>query len=224
MALLDLLKKNKDKGSDFRGTMRDMIRAEIEKFKSEVKQELQVLLKEALGEEGALTLKGERGFTPKAGIDFLTPSDMARLRSQARGSDGLAGAVGLSGRDGKDGRNGLDGVSVTAEEIKALLAPEIEEIKREIIRTRKGSKGGGGGVGDIQHESFSVNAGTTTVQTDFPIAGLGTAIYMASYQGQNLELTNHYTVGSDLRTITFHADVQSQMADNTTFAITYSRG
>lgn len=101
------------------------------------------------------------------------------------------------------------------------LEEELKSLSSRISNARQKS---GGGMGNVQHETFSISSGTTTVQTNHTIAGNGTAIVNFAYQNANLELTNHYTVGSDKRTITFDSDVQSQLQDNTIASITYIRG
>ena len=92
------------------------------------------------------------------------------------------------------------------------------------IKARSGGGSKGGGMGDVQHETFSISVGTTTIKTAHPIAGAGNAIMNFTYQNANLERTNHYTVGSDKRTITFDSEVQSQFENNKTVALTYIRG
>ncbi len=209
-----------------------IVKEEVGKFKTEIIQELKRMLEEKIGEDGITKIEGKRGFSPVLGQDFLTPKDMAKIRRDAQGK---------SGRNAKEvdvnfvisqvlsmipkPKAGKDGDSVTLEMLRELLKPELEEIKRQIVKSRKkGGGGSGGGMGLVVHETFTINAGTSSVETEFPISG-GTAIFTASYQGQNIELTNHYTVSAvNRKTITFHTDVQGQFKDDTVFYISYVRG
>jgi len=94
---------------------------------------------------------------------------------------------------------------------------------RQVSRASKTTKVGGGGLGNVQHERFTINAGTTTITTAYSIADAGNAIFKSAYQGGVLDKDVHFTVGSDYRTITFNTDVQTQFENNTIFSITYSR-
>ena len=117
---------------------------------------------------------------------------------------------------------------VEMEDVEGLLN-KLHVLRRNIaeLRGRKQSASGGqggGGMGNPQHEEFSINSGTTTITTAFPIAAQGTAIFPFDYQGQVLRLNNHYTVGPNRKTITFDAAVQAQLVNGTTVGITYIRG
>jgi len=165
---------------------------------------------------------------------------------QGKGKDGR------NGKDGRDGKE-LN-ASVVAEQVLKILPTNekpvtdiaralenlpdkdklsvaairglqqaIEQIKREVQR-KAGGGGGGGGMGNVQTQTFSISASTTTVTTDFPIGQSGNAIMNFVYDNANLERTNHYTVGSDRKTITFDSDVTAQFVDNSSAYITYVRG
>ncbi len=98
----------------------------------------------------------------------------------------------------------------------------FNELSSRISRVKAGIPGGG--MGDPQHQVFNISAGTTTVTTTHSIAAGGNAVMNFVYDNANLERTNHYTVGSDNKTITFNTDVQAQFENNTTASITYIRG
>lgn len=105
------------------------------------------------------------------------------------------------------------------------LEKKFELLKQTIQNIKRGSGGtGGGGMGNTQHETFAISAGTTSITTAYPIAGSGNAIFSFTYENARLEMTNHYTVGANRKTITFHADIQAQFINNTVAAITYARG
>ncbi len=168
------------------------------------------------GIQGVQGEKGDTGIQGDRGTDGLD------------GKEGVDGTDGVMGDEGKQGKTGGDGKTPTKKEVKQrlieLLEPEMARIKKEIrdafSKDKKG--GGGGGQGAVQHESFAISAGTTSVTLAFNVAGGGTAIYTASYEGQNIELTNHYTIISG-NVVSFNADVQAQFINDTIFAITYSR-
>lgn len=63
---------------------------------------------------------------------------------------------------------------------------DISGLEKEITAIKKMPRTivqGGGGMGNVQHESKSVSSATTTVSTDYKISGGGFAIW-AYYQGQ----------------------------------------
>jgi len=174
------------------------------------------------GEKGEM---GERGFEGPQG-------------ESVQGPPGTLGENGKDGRDGlpgRNGENGKDGAETFTDEMREKLKsfPIFSEVKRLITETaqtltrREAARGGGkggGGMGNPQHESFSISSATTSVTTKFPIAANGTAIFPFTYQGQVLILNVHYTVGTDKKTLTFVPAVQAQLNNNSTVAITYVRG
>ena len=84
--------------------------------------------------------------------------------------------------------------------IKGLI-PTIAELWKAIRASKKGGSGGGG-MGNVQHETKSVGSATTTITTTHNIAGGGFAIW-AYYQGQNIVRGTHYTVNGKTLTLTF---------------------
>ena len=105
------------------------------------------------------------------------------------------------------GIKGDKGDSVDKEEVVASILesvkPEILAIRKEIqrISTAKQSNGGGG-MGNIQHETKPLTAGTTSVNTSYAVAGGGYAIW-AYYQGQLVMRGTHYTVSGKTITLLF---------------------
>ena len=77
---------------------------------------------------------------------------------------------------------------------------------------------GGGGLGDVQHETKSVSSATTTIATTYEITGSGYAIW-AYYLGQLIMRGTHYTVASNNKTITLLFTPQ----DGTTIDVIYIR-
>lgn len=171
--------------------------------------------------------------------------------STLRGPKGEPGKPGRDGRDGKStqGKDGRDGSPDTPGDIvKKLesltgvqrldksaikgLEEQFREIMKELREARKqmkkeqggGGSGGGGGLGNVQHEVFSISAGTTGVTTAFPIAGGGNAIFKAAYEGQELDKDVHFTIGGNRKDITFDSGVQAQFQNGTKFSVTYIRG
>jgi len=66
------------------------------------------------------------------------------------------------------------------------------------------------------HEIFTVNSSTTSVQLSQGVSAEGTAIFVR-YQGQMLDLGEHYTVSGNR--VTFNNDIE--FVDGTTISITY---
>jgi len=151
------------------------------------------------------------------------------------GGRGLAGISGIDGKSGEAGKSGKDGSADNAKQIAKKLNTLEEAIDQSVIKgLEKLIKGlrsgireagrGGGGMGNVQHERFSINTSTTSVQTAFSIGGRGTAIFKSNYQGAGLDRGIHFTVGADFRTLSFVSDVQNLFRNNTILSITYIRG
>lgn len=107
--------------------------------------------------------------------------------------------------------------------VKELVSSYLEEIKPELARIREEVKkvasqkqSGGGGMGNLQHESKAVSSGTTSVNTTYTVAGGGYAIW-AYYQGQLIMRGVHYTVSGKTITLLFTPE------DNTTIDVIYHR-
>jgi hypothetical protein len=137
------------------------------------------------------------------------------------------GPQGIQGKPGKDGSpdtakqvvekvNKQGGVKITA--IDGLL-DKLDAIK-------KLSRGGksGGGMGDPQHESKSVGTSTTTINTNYPIAANGNAIYKVAYRNFIWHKGIHFNVGSNRKTITLTQEARNVLVDNSTIELTYTRG
>ncbi len=127
--------------------------------------------------------------------------------------DGRTPVKGVDYFDGKNGINGKDGSPDTPDQVvekvnkakKKITQSSIEGLDKTFavinrsIR-EKGGGSGGGGMGNVQHESKSLTSASTSVTTNYKIAGNGYAIW-AYYQGQLVVRGNHYTVASDLKTL-----------------------
>ena len=97
MSLKDRLKEKKAKKSNIESPLfgrkqlvEDTVKTEVGKLKKEIMTEMRSILKELVGKKGINTIKGERGHTPKVGIDFLTSKEMANLKGE-RGDKGFDG-------------------------------------------------------------------------------------------------------------------------------------
>ena len=97
-----------------------MIKEEVQKFEQEIVQELKRIMEEKIGKEGITTLKGERGYTPVPGIDFLTPEMMAQIKDDLRP---------VKGRDYFDGQPGLNGRSPSFKETQFVISRELSKKK-----------------------------------------------------------------------------------------------
>ena len=92
----------------------------------------------------------------------------------------------------------------------------IRGLKKEFAKASGPKQSGGGGMGNIQHETKAVSSATTTVATTYSIAGGGYAIW-AYYNGQLIMRGTHYTVSGKTLTLTFTPQ------DNTSIDIIYIR-
>lgn len=144
-----------------------------------------------------------------------------------------------SGEDGKDGSvitkkqlkekiNSISGgVEIAVIKGLATRLQTLEQMIRESNRIKRqhgGGSKGGGGMGNPQHETFTISAGTTAITTNYPIAAGGNAIFKSAYQGMALDKDVHFTVGANRKTITFDTGVAAQFENNTVFSLTYIRG
>lgn len=249
-------------------TIEAVVRQKFSEIEADVTEEIETLFNDFEDRANILvskTLKGDKGNTPKVGIDFEQPKN---------------GITPVKGKDYFDGKNYVlkeSDKSEIASKIKPQIVEKVIEhtvheipivrevalrdepkqiadklntlkqvVKQDVIiglenrlrtidiiaknalqKAREKSKsngGGGGGMGNVQHETKSVNFGTVSVTTTYPIANNGRAIFSFSYENATLELTNHYTVGTDRKTITFDDDIRNSFTDNTTVYISYARG
>lgn len=131
---------------------------------------------------------------------------------------------------GKQGKPGKDGSPDTPEQIADKLNTLEERVDMKVIKglktyfdnlnkklqSIKSSKGGGGGMGNVTHQTFSVGSTTTSSSLNSNVAANGNAIW-ARYQGQMLVKDTHYTVSGS--TITW----LETFNDNTFVDVTYIR-
>lgn len=158
----------------------DTVREEVGKLKNEITQELRRILEEKIGEEGLMTLQGERGHTPIRGVDYLTPKEMRLLKKELQGRSGKHGAPGLPGKDGiteviyRDGSP--DTPEQIAEKINSLqekidvksikgLVQLIQNLKRAIQEKKHGGDIGGGGDSVRYYDLSSLLDGSTKTFT-----------------------------------------------------------
>ncbi len=109
------------------------------------------------------------------------------------------------------------------------LRKEINKLEEKIDKAeekRKKTVPGGkpGGMGNPQHERFTVTTATSSITLVYKIAAQGEAIMAGRYQGQVLDKDIHYTVGGDYQTITFDSTMQAQFTDGDVVSFTYIRG
>lgn len=99
----------------------------------------------------------------------------------------------------------------------AKIKPEqVEGLKEAIRRVGAKQDGGGGGMGNWQHEVFSISSATTTVTLARNVAAGGSAI-LVRYQGQLLAHGVQYTISGKVITLAFTPD------DSTFLEVTYVR-
>lgn len=95
----------------------------------------------------------------------------------------------------------VEKINTLEEKIEQKTIKGLDTVLRSLYNSIREKKGGGGGMGNVQHESVSVSSATTTVSINSRIAGGGFAIW-AYYQGQLIVRGTHYTVGGDYKTLT----------------------
>lgn len=245
MALLDDLKNLKPKEltpKELRelliSTAKDIISQRFSELEEEMRNELDEKLEEAVDEITGKTFKGEKG---DKGETVVGPKgDKGDSVTGPIGPQGVSGMPGKNGKNGKDGesivgpagKDGKDGSPDKPQEIASKLNTLKEQVNISVIKNLEGildrlaksiqSKkgGGGGGMGNIQDEEFTLTSSTTSVITAYPIAGRGTAIFGANYNGQEQHRGNQYSVGANRRTINFNFAAE----DGTVFTIVYARG
>lgn len=141
---------------------------------------------------------------------------------------------GEKGEKGKDGKNGKDGSPDTPDQIvekinKSSKLPKFvkvlqQELKNVQRQSKGGGKSGGGGMGDVQHESKNVGVGTTSIETTYPIAANGNAIIKVAYRNMIWHKDIDFTVGANRKTLNLSADAQAVLINSTTIEVTYIRG
>lgn len=95
--------------------VKKMLKDEVTHFKQEVMSELKSILSESIGEEGAVALKGDRGFTPQKGVDFFTPQELEQIKKE------IMPLKGTHYRDGRDGKDGRDGRTPSLSEVQRIV-------------------------------------------------------------------------------------------------------
>ena len=185
------------------------------------KEELERIIKPLIpppkkGDKGDVPILGKDFFLPKDGktpteneikniIKPLIPEPIPGKNGSPDTPDQVVGKVNIAKK--KIAMVAIDG-----------LTEELQGIKR-VVRDKGGSEKGGGGMGNVQHESKSVSSSTTSVSTSFAIGGNGYAVW-GFYQGQMIVRGTHYTVNSDRKTLPLLFTPQ----DSTTIDFIYVRG
>src|SRR3990167_576514 len=238
--LSETLKKLKNKDTlnltELRDTIlqiaKDIISQRFEEIKQEAEQEIEELkdeLSASLEEITSKTFKGDRGEKGDKG-DRGEKGDSIQGLPGKNGKDGKNGNNGIDGKDGKngnDGKSGKDGIELKPQEIvskleslegssrlsKSAIKGLEESLPLLSKNIQESKKGGGGGMGNIQHESFNVSSATTTLTTSYKIAGNGTAIMGVFYNGQQIFYGTHYTISGKIINLQFTPE------DDTTITI-----
>lgn len=157
------------------------------------------------------SIKGDAGYTPVPGKDYLSPEQTKDLAIMAAESYF---------------RDLPEEEEETPDEIAAKLLNSsklipIEKISglKELLSNLGRRRGGGGGSGNRIHQHTAVSSATTTVSTVNKIAGAGFDL-IVFYNGQMIARGTDYTVGSDFKTIT----LSFTPSDSTVLDIVYTRG
>ena len=195
--------------------LKDVFKAEFEKFKGEVLPVFEdwmtstfdeMIESKLRGETGAQGIqgvkgeKGEKGDTGKQGIQGDTG---------ATGKEGPKGIQGKPGEKGRDGDTGDKGDSVTIQEVLDEVGPEIAafkmEIKKALRQNKGGGGGGGGGMGLPVPFSFTGDGSTTSFTLPNKAAANGLAVW-AYVNGQWIQPGVHYNVSGTTLTMTTTLD------------------
>ena len=185
---------------------------DLEDSKNKIYEELQKSINAIELQQGIAGINGKDGLDGKNGINGKNGKDGKDGKDGKNGLDGLDGQIGKDGKDGKDGKSGKDGAPDTPDQVidkihkseKLIAYTKIEGLVQMIKNLKKTpkEKGGGGGMGNLQHETKSVNSGTTTITTNYKIAMNGYGIVSSIYNGGGITRGTHYTVGADRKTLT----------------------
>lgn len=251
--------------NEFRETILEQVDKKHRDFEEEVKEMPEFPVNKALTkviESIALKVgedfKGEKGDTPKVGIDFEQPEDGEDYVLTDDDKKEIAGMIIPPVIEKviektevvKEQPIHYETVKVTNEikevakyeeapviasklntltevlsiDVIAGLNEWMKKVQRRLESGGSASAGKGGGMGNPQHEEFTVTTATTTITTAYPIAAGGYAVMNCRYQGQALDFGTHYTVGSDHRTITLDSTMTAQITDGDKISITYIRG
>ena len=189
-----------------------------EELKLEMQKEHRAMMEEMAGQGKMATIKGERGHTPKYGVDYLTPKEVAKLKKELRGKDGKTPQKNLDYFDGKNpdatevaglvlaqipkelnGDAVVDKVNSAKKNIKPEKVEGLVETLQNISKTKRG---GGGGMGNFVYKAFTGDGSTTAFTLDHNVASNGKGI-LVLYNGQVQEAATHYTVSGKTLTMTF---------------------
>lgn len=191
-------------GVVFRQQIKKSVRSEVSLYKQELNQELRRILADVLGKDGLTTIKGDRGYTPKKGVDYLTDAEIKELLGKVtpkKGVDYFDGKTpkikipkkGVDYFDGQPGKDvNIDEVIQKIKDGKLLgiadirgLAEALAEIRNRAARFGGGGGGGGEGSWKVKTLSGTINGSNTS----FTFAGEAPAEnshhVMLNYQEQN---------------------------------------
>jgi hypothetical protein len=211
------LEKANPQGLDF-ASMYKIAEVVAQDSLDKAKKELTEEIMSALIEIQQQTIKGDKGrdgkngYTPKKNLDYFDGKD------------------GVDGKDGKNGKDAIvDYAPIikevskivpkldTANQIADKLNTKEEIIERKVIKglekwmdniklsvSQKANKvmGGGGGMGNVEHQSAALTSATTYVDLTNNVACKGYAIWVY-YQGQMLARGTGYTISGRRITLLF---------------------
>lgn len=204
------------------------ILATIDSQGSDNKKELEKKLKELLSTIESLkeSISQEVKTEKDTAIEKIL-SVLEEAKTNIEKYKGEKGDTGEKGTDGKDGSP--DTPDQVVEKLnKASKIPQfVKNLQQELKNVQRQAKGGGksgGGMGDVQHESKSVNAGSTSITTTYPIAANGNAILKVAYRNMIWHKDIDFTVGDNRKTLTLSSDAQAVLINSTTIEVTYIRG
>jgi hypothetical protein len=132
-----------------------------------------------------------------------------------RGPQGVPGAKGDKGNNGSP--DTAEQVVAKVNEAKGVKITAIDGLEEELKKAKKGGGKAGGGMGNVQHETKAISAGTTSVNLTYAVAAGGRAAWLY-YQGQFLVYGTHYTIAGSTVTLSF------DKVNGTFLDITYIRG
>jgi hypothetical protein len=215
-------------------SVRREINDDVARFMTRYKSEIMAAIIKTLNESALLDQ-----ITPKKNIHYRDGIDGATGPMGPAGRDGIDGRDGINGIDGKTPSPEEVAALVMnqlpkAEELKpdaivdkvnaaetkinlsaiAGLEERINNFLGRLAREQRG--GGGGGMGNVIHESFTMNGSDTSVTLANNVAAGGNAIWIR-YQGQSQDMDTHFTVSGKTVSFTFTP------LNGKTISITYIR-
>lgn len=208
-------------------TIRSVVELIVDELKDELVTTITAELELAGGKDGLPGSQGERGESGEQGIEGKPGENGTDGQNGALGERGELGMPGEDGVDGNPGKNGKDGKNGSPDKPQAIvdklntltgkvepsvikgLEKMILQLGRSIqeVKRIKSKGGGGGGMGNVLHEAFSLTGATSSVTLSSDVATSGFAIWVY-FNGQAVSRNDSagYSISGNVITLNFTPD------------------